>query len=55
LSTAVSNRLLGFQEGDTPKVGCMTCHKGAYKPLYGVTMLNDCGELRGVVEERPAP
>jgi hypothetical protein len=33
----------------------MTCHKGAYKPLYGVTMLDDYGELRGVVTERPAP
>jgi photosynthetic reaction center cytochrome c subunit len=42
-------------EGDAPKVGCETCHKGAYKPLYGVTMLNDYGELRGVVTERPAP
>jgi photosynthetic reaction center cytochrome c subunit len=43
------------KEGDAPKVGCMTCHKGAYKPLYGVTMLDDYGELRGVVTERPAP
>ena len=43
------------REGDAPKVGCQTCHKGAYKPLYGVTMLNDYGELRGVVKERPAP
>lgn len=43
------------KEGDAPKVGCKTCHKGAYKPLYGVTMLNDYGELRGVVTERPAP
>ncbi|MGB5777309.1 MAG: photosynthetic reaction center cytochrome PufC [Sedimenticolaceae bacterium] len=42
-------------EGDAPKVGCETCHKGAYKPLFGVTMLNDYGELRGVVTERPAP
>lgn len=43
------------KEGDIPKVGCQTCHKGAYKPLYGVTMLNDYGELRGVIKERPAP
>jgi photosynthetic reaction center cytochrome c subunit len=42
-------------EGDPPKVGCQTCHKGVYKPLYGVTMLDDYGELRGVVTERPAP
>jgi photosynthetic reaction center cytochrome c subunit len=42
-------------EGDPPKVGCETCHKGAYKPLYGVSMLDDYGELRGVITERPAP
>jgi photosynthetic reaction center cytochrome c subunit len=42
-------------EGDWPKVGCETCHKGVYKPLYGITMLEDYGELRGVVSERPAP
>jgi photosynthetic reaction center cytochrome c subunit len=35
-------------EGDGPKIGCETCHKGAYKPLYGVTMLDDYPELRGV-------
>jgi photosynthetic reaction center cytochrome c subunit len=42
-------------EGDGPKVGCETCHKGAYKPLFGVTMLNDYPELADVVKERPAP
>jgi photosynthetic reaction center cytochrome c subunit len=42
-------------EGDGPKVGCETCHKGAYKPLYGVTMLNDYPELRGVMKDRPSP
>ncbi len=42
-------------EGDGPKVGCETCHKGAYKPLYGVTMLDDYPELRGVFTDRPAP
>jgi photosynthetic reaction center cytochrome c subunit len=36
-------------EGDYPKVGCETCHKGAFKPLYGQTMLNDYPELRGVM------
>lgn len=40
-------------EGDGPKVGCETCHKGAYKPLYGVSMLPDYPELAGVME-RPA-
>jgi len=24
--------------GDGPKVACATCHQGAYKPLYGVSM-----------------
>ncbi len=36
-------------EGDGPKVGCETCHKGSYKPLYGVSMLNDYPELAGVM------
>ena len=34
-------------EGDGPKVGCMTCHKGTFKPLYGVSMLKDYPELAG--------
>jgi photosynthetic reaction center cytochrome c subunit len=48
-------------EGDGPKVGCATCHKGIYKPLYGVSMLNDYPELAGpsashaAVEFPPAP
>jgi len=25
--------------GDVPKVNCMTCHQGAYKPLYGADMI----------------
>jgi photosynthetic reaction center cytochrome c subunit len=41
--------------GDGPKVGCETCHKGVFKPLYGVSMLGDYPELAGVVTERPAP
>lgn len=40
--------------GDGPKVGCETCHKGAYKPLYGVSMLDDYPVLRGVMV-RPPP
>lgn len=40
-------------EGDGPKVGCETCHKGSYKPLYGVSMLGDYPELAGVMPERP--
>lgn len=31
--------------GDAPKVNCQTCHQGAYKPLYGVSMLKDHPEL----------
>jgi photosynthetic reaction center cytochrome c subunit len=31
--------------GDVPKVNCATCHQGAYKPLYGVSMLKDYPEL----------
>jgi photosynthetic reaction center cytochrome c subunit len=27
--------------GDVAKVNCTTCHQGAYKPLYGVSMLKD--------------
>jgi photosynthetic reaction center cytochrome c subunit len=27
--------------GDGPKVDCATCHQGAYKPLYGKSMLKD--------------
>jgi photosynthetic reaction center cytochrome c subunit len=40
-------------EGDGPKVGCETCHKGSYKPLYGVSMLKDYPVLAGVMT-RPA-
>lgn len=40
--------------GDGPKVGCQTCHKGVFKPLLGVTMLNDYPELRGPLRE-PVP
>ncbi|MBC7939534.1 MAG: photosynthetic reaction center cytochrome c subunit [Chitinophagaceae bacterium] len=40
-------------QGDGPKVGCETCHKGAYKPLYGAPMLADYPELAGVMKDRP--
>jgi photosynthetic reaction center cytochrome c subunit len=33
--------------GDVPKVNCATCHQGAYKPLYGVSMLPEYPELAG--------
>lgn len=38
--------------GDVPKVGCATCHQGAYKPLYGASMIKDYPELTG---PDPAP
>lgn len=41
-------------EGDGPKIGCETCHKGAYKPLYGVSMLRVYPELAGVMS-MPTP
>jgi hypothetical protein len=41
-------------DGDGPKVGCATCHKGSYKPLYGVSMLGDYPELAGVMVRPPA-
>ena len=44
-STFPPNRL--GPTGDSPKVNCATCHQGASKPLYGVSMLPDYPELRG--------
>ena len=39
-------------EGDVAKVSCATCHQGAFKPLYGASMLKDYPELAGPT---PAP
>ncbi|HUN91868.1 MAG TPA: photosynthetic reaction center cytochrome PufC [Burkholderiaceae bacterium] len=39
--------------GDGPKVNCLTCHQGVYKPLYGVSMLKDYPEL-AAEHEQPA-
>jgi photosynthetic reaction center cytochrome c subunit len=33
--------------GDAPKANCATCHQGAFKPLYGASMLASHPELRG--------
>jgi photosynthetic reaction center cytochrome c subunit len=33
--------------GDVAKANCATCHQGAYKPLYGVSMLANFPYLRG--------
>ena len=38
--------------GDTAKVNCTTCHQGAFKPLYGVSMVGDFPEL--VASSEPA-
>jgi photosynthetic reaction center cytochrome c subunit len=48
-----ANRL--SPEGDGPKVGCETCHKGAYKPLLGAKQLPDYPELRGVMTDKDRP
>ena len=31
--------------GDVAKIGCATCHKGIYKPLFGQSMAKDYPEL----------
>ncbi|MGJ7506194.1 photosynthetic reaction center cytochrome PufC [Variovorax sp. GT1P44] len=44
--------------GDAPKINCATCHQGAYKPLYGASMLPNHPELvkvRAVVAAAAAP
>jgi photosynthetic reaction center cytochrome c subunit len=33
--------------GDAPKAQCVTCHNGAYKPLYGAQMVKDYPALWG--------
>jgi Photosynthetic reaction centre cytochrome C subunit len=48
-----ANRLSA--EGDGPKVGCATCHKGSYKPLNGVSPLTDYPVLAGVMPPPVAP
>jgi photosynthetic reaction center cytochrome c subunit len=39
--------------GDVAKVNCATCHQGAYKPLYGASMLKDYPEYGRLAP--PAP
>ena len=34
--------------GDVPKVNCATCHQGAFKPMYGASLLKTHPELAGV-------
>jgi photosynthetic reaction center cytochrome c subunit len=33
--------------GDVPKVDCATCHQGAFKPMYGASLLKTHPELAG--------
>jgi len=33
--------------GDGPKLNCATCHQGAYKPMFGASMLADYPSLAG--------
>jgi photosynthetic reaction center cytochrome c subunit len=41
--------------GDVAKINCGTCHQGAYKPLYGASMLKDHPELAGKKIASAAP
>jgi len=46
-------------EGDVAKIGCSTCHQGAYKPLWGARMLPDypalAVPLKTAAPAAPAP
>jgi photosynthetic reaction center cytochrome c subunit len=46
LATVFPEHRLG-PTGDAPKANCATCHQGAYKPLYGQSMLKDHPQLAG--------
>ncbi len=41
--------------GDPFKISCMTCHQGAYKPLYGAKMLKDYPALMGSAKVDAVP
>ena len=40
--------------GDVAKINCTTCHQGAYKPMYGASMLSGHPELLGTPSAAPA-
>jgi photosynthetic reaction center cytochrome c subunit len=42
-------------QGDVAKVNCATCHQGAFKPLYGASMLKEHPELSGLKTSVVAP
>lgn len=41
--------------GDAPKAQCITCHNGAYKPLYGAQMTKDFPALWGRADWNGVP
>ncbi len=41
--------------GDVPKANCATCHQGAFKPLYGASLLKTHPELVGGVRATLTP
>ena len=43
------------QQGDAPKAQCVTCHTGAYKPLYGAQMVKHYPALWGRAEWNGVP
>ncbi|MDQ8161674.1 MAG: photosynthetic reaction center cytochrome PufC [Gemmatimonadota bacterium] len=43
------------QQGDAPKAQCVTCHNGAYKPLYGAQMVKHYPALWGRAEWNGLP
>ena len=40
-------------EGDVTKINCASCHQGAFKPLYGQSMLKDYPALMGSAASAP--
>lgn len=52
LTTVFPAERLG-PSGDVAKLNCATCHQGAFKPLYGVSMLKDHPELAGSAQAQP--
>ena len=66
MTRAVNNQYLGSlagtfpanrlgPTGDVPKVNCATCHQGAFKPMYGASMLKTHPELVGAVRVTVTP
>jgi photosynthetic reaction center cytochrome c subunit len=41
--------------GDAPKAQCVTCHNGAYKPLYGAQMAKDFPAMWGRADWNGVP